>query len=164
MGSKALIEQAIPKAINPIIYPDGVLPKLDALSFCTSELLIAYDIQRYRLQMLIHSRLYYRMNENIISDVEFNTRAHLLKTLQDTYPDISARVPAYMEVFKDWDGSTGMNLPMEDPWVVNATERMRKYEYGKRGIIYQSGQQSAGKGNSQKAGGKNAAKQRRRLF
>lgn len=73
-------------------------------------------INRRRRQMLVHSCLYYRMNENLITDQQFNHWGRELVKLQAQYPEIAAKVP-YAEAFSDWDASTGFHLPLDDPWV-----------------------------------------------
>lgn len=74
-------------------------------------------ILRRRLQMLIHSRIYYELNTNIISDKQFDAWAKELVRLQKDYPNESKEV-AWYDAFKDWDGSTGAFLPLKDEWVV----------------------------------------------
>jgi len=69
--------------------------------------------KRRRMQMLLHSCLYYEMDDNIISDEVYDKWAHELVELlpKSTYTD------RFDEYFEDWDGSTGMHLPLRDPWV-----------------------------------------------
>ncbi len=86
--------------------------------FNEKELKIAEKIQQRRLQMLIHSRLYYIEDTNIISDTVWMRWAQELRQLQEDYPNIASKV-IYADVFKDWDGSSGAFLPLDDPWVVN---------------------------------------------
>lgn len=74
-------------------------------------------IQRRRLQVLIHSCIYYELNESIISDNTWSKWALELETLQKQYPEISEQV-IYAKAFKDFDHSTGCNLPLKDPWVM----------------------------------------------
>lgn len=81
------------------------------------ELKIAERIQNLRYCMLIHSCIYYKLNDNIISDTKWNELAHELVTLQDNYPEISKKVTLY-EYFTDWDGSTGAFLPLDLEWVM----------------------------------------------
>lgn len=66
----------------------------------------------------MHSVIYYRLNDNIITDQQWGEWAVELETLQRLYPDIAARCPLAKE-FKDFDHSTGQNLPLDDPWAVN---------------------------------------------
>lgn len=102
-------------------------------NFSGDELEIAERIQQRRLQLLVHSCLYYEMDTNIISDMKWDKWARELVSLQAQYPEISEKVIWY-EAFKDWDASTGAFLPLKDPWVVQkakmfvvgATERGKK--------------------------------------
>lgn len=70
-------------------------------------------IQQRRLQMLVHSYIYYVLNDNIISDFTWNKWAHELAALQEKYPKTSKKVPYYKQ-FKNWDGSTGAFLDFDD--------------------------------------------------
>lgn len=77
--------------------------------FSGEELKIAEKIQRRRYQMLVHSYIYYEMNENIISDSQWSSWAMELVDLQSKYPDIAEKV-IYAKDFADWDGSSGAFL------------------------------------------------------
>lgn len=90
--------------------------------FTGKDLEIAEKIQQRRYQMLIHSCLYYHLNQNVISDKQWDEWARELRDLQNEYPDISSQVILYDE-FKDWDASTGAFLPIEEPWVVKAAKK-----------------------------------------
>ena len=79
---------------------------------------IAALIKRRRLQLLVHSCIYYGMDRNIIDDHTFDKWSDELVTLQHDYPEVSKQVEWY-EAFKDWDGSTGAFLPVNDPWVIS---------------------------------------------
>lgn len=67
-------------------------------------------IKQRRLQMLVHSCIYYEMGTSVISDAQFDKWAYELRDLQRQYPDISEKV-IYYDAFKEWDGTTGFNLP-----------------------------------------------------
>lgn len=84
--------------------------------FNSEELKIAEKIQQRRLQMIIHSAIYYVFNDNIVSDSKWSQWGRELKDLQEKYPDIASKV-IFAEAFKDWDASTGFNLPIHDDWV-----------------------------------------------
>ncbi len=89
---------------------------------------VACKIQQRRLQMLIHSYIYYRMDDSIISDHQWSAWAKELVELQKTYPKIADKV-AYAEDFKNFDGSTGFDLPLDDEYViVKATELYRLHK------------------------------------
>ena len=59
--------------------------------------------------MLVHSYIYYELNQNIVSDHKWAEWAKELQELQQKYPKESAEVE-YYEDFKDWDGSSGAFL------------------------------------------------------
>lgn len=80
------------------------------------ELEIAELIQQRRLQILVHSCIYYDLNKNIVSDKKWDEWAKELVVLQKKYPAIAEQV-IWHEAFKDWDASTGAFLPIKDPWV-----------------------------------------------
>ena len=71
--------------------------------------------------MMVHSVIYYKYNDNIISDAEWSRRAKILVGLQNKYPKES-RACVYYDLFKDFDGSTGFNL-INEPWAIK-TARM----------------------------------------
>ena len=71
---------------------------------------ITEKIQQRRYQMLVHSYLYYELGENIISDYDFDYWAKELVDLQEQYPEESKQA-RYYEEFKNFDGSSGFDLP-----------------------------------------------------
>ena len=92
--------------------------------FSGEELKIAEKIQQRRLQMIVHSAIYYAFNDNIVPDSKWSEWGRELKDLQEKYPVIASKV-IFAEAFKDWDASTGFNLPIHDDWVTQkATQLM----------------------------------------
>lgn len=92
--------------------------------FDGEELKIAEKIQQRRYQMLVHSYIYYEMNENIISDSQWSQWAMELVELQHKYPDIAEQVP-YADDFADWDGSSGAFLTYTNkPNIVVTAEKL----------------------------------------
>ena len=80
-------------------------------------------IKRRRLQMLIHSCLYYELDAELISDAQFDAWALELATLLNENPDVySDRFDQY---FIDWTGDTGMHFNHRDPWVLSKAEYLR---------------------------------------
>ena len=75
---------------------------------------IASLIKRRRLQLLVHSAIYYHFNESIISDNQWGIWAKELVCLQNKYPEISNQV-VYSDAFKSFNVSTGYDLPFTDP-------------------------------------------------
>jgi len=70
---------------------------------------IKEKIQQRRLQMLVHSYLYYEKNENIVPDSKWSKWAKELVDLQQKYPNESKQVDFY-DMFKNWDGNSGAFL------------------------------------------------------
>lgn len=84
---------------------------------------IAELLNRRRRQILVHSVIYYKMNDNLISDSTWSAWATELEELQAKYPEIAAKVP-YAKEFEGFDHSTGMNLPLDDHWAVNKARQL----------------------------------------
>lgn len=91
--------------------------------FTGVDLKVAEKIKQRRLQLLVHSCIYYNLNSNIISDKKWDEWAKELLALQNEYPEISKQVD-YYEAFADWDASTGAFLPLNDEWVVRKAQRL----------------------------------------
>jgi NAD-dependent DNA ligase len=87
-------------------------------------------IKRRRRQLIVHSFGYYRMNDNIIDDHTFDRWSMELVELQEKYPELAKEVE-YHEYFKDFDGSTGFDLPTHLPWVAGTWEQLKRY-HGRR--------------------------------
>ena len=79
---------------------------------------IAALITRRRLQVLVHSVIYYKLSDNIISDTQWSEWALELENLQKTYPKIASQCP-YADGFKGFDHSSGFDLPLYDSWAIN---------------------------------------------
>lgn len=82
-------------------------------------------INRRRRQILVHSIIYYRHNTSIIDDATWTKWALELVELQKQYPEIAREAP-YAEEFKNFDGSTGFDLPLDDPWGNNKAMYLMK--------------------------------------
>jgi len=80
-------------------------------------------IHRRRLQITIHSCIYYRMNENIISDHQWAAWAKELVEAQERFPDIAEK-ELWAKEFADFDGSTGFHLPIHEPGVIARAQRL----------------------------------------
>ena len=63
--------------------------------------------------MLVHSYIYYELNQNIISDAQWSKWAMELVELQKQYPEEAKQVE-FAEMFADWDGSSGAFLTYSD--------------------------------------------------
>ena len=98
---------------------------MDCLSELTEEAAAEF-IRRRRLQIAVHSCIYYRLNENLISDHQWAKWAKELVAAQNRFPE-AAEKQLWAEDFKDFDGSTGFNLPINEPGVVAAARRLLAY-------------------------------------
>ena len=103
-------------------------------TFSGEELKIAEKIQRRRYQMLVHSYIYYELNENIISDSQWSQWAMELVDLQSKYPEIAEKV-SYAKDFEDWDGSSGAFLTYANkPNIVITANRLLQNKRGKPSV------------------------------
>ena len=90
-----------------------------------------YDlINRRRRQILIHSIIYYKMDDNLITDAQWSAWANELDELHKKYPEI-ARTCFYNDAFKNFDPCSGFNLPLDDAWAVNKARQLLKYRDAK---------------------------------
>lgn len=80
-------------------------------------------IKQRRSQMLIHSCIYYEMDDNIVSDDKWQQWAEELTELQKDCKEIGF----YDREFKDWDGTTGAHLPHRDSWVYFKALSLMRY-------------------------------------
>lgn len=87
---------------------------------------IAEKIKRRRLQILVHSAIYYVYDDNIIPDDQFDSWSYELVKLMKENPD--AYSDRFDKEFKDWDGSTGYDLPIRDPWVQSTAQYILNLE------------------------------------
>lgn len=76
-------------------------------------------IERKRRQVLVHSFLYYQLNQNVISDFIFDDWCKHLVELQATFPKESKQAE-YAKEFEGFDGSSGYDLPFHYPEIQNA--------------------------------------------
>ena len=91
---------------------------------------IAEKIKRRRLQILIHSCIYYVLDDNIIADDTFDTWSKELVKLMKENPD--AYSDRCDKEFKDWDGATGYDLRLRDPWVISTAQYILNLERNKK--------------------------------
>lgn len=80
-------------------------------------------ITRRRRQILVHSVIYYVLDDSIISDHTWTKWAEELEELQNTYPDI-AKNCVYAKAFEGFDHSSGFDLPLRDPWAMNKAQQL----------------------------------------
>lgn len=90
-------------------------------------------INRRRRQILVSSIAYYKYNHSFISDYQWSEWAKELVGISKARPDIAARC-CYAKEFEDFEGSTGFDLPLNDPDMDKVTRRMMTYEVLKKMI------------------------------
>lgn len=92
-----------------------VAPKRPApVPVVTDEEAILAKINHRQRQVIVHSVIYYRLNDNLITDEKWNEWARELVSLQKTYPAIAVK-SVFWEDMKDFDPSTGFHLA-NHPW------------------------------------------------
>lgn len=87
---------------------------------------IEEKIRQRRSQMLIHSCLYYELDESIVDDHTWQRWADELAQLQKENPD-KCKIGFFDREFSDWDGSSGYHLPLRNEWVVAKSKQILKY-------------------------------------
>lgn len=66
------------------------------------------------------------MGVSIIPDSTFDRWAKELVRLNKEHPDLAIKGEWWLE-FKDFDGTTGFHLPLDNHWVVRQAERLKDY-------------------------------------
>ena len=89
----------------------------------------AARIQQLRLQLLVHSYLYYSKSDTLISDKQWDAWAKELVKLQTENPNLASKV-VYSEAFKDFDGTSGFNLPYTDDNIAKVGNFLLQYDRG----------------------------------
>lgn len=88
-------------------------------------------INRRERQILVHSYLYYKLDMSIIDDHTFDRWSRELADLLVQYPE-EAAASVYAKGFKDFDGSSGFDLPFSNPEVMTVGDRLLRYHETKR--------------------------------
>lgn len=78
-------------------------------------------IKHLRSLMLVHSYMYYYIDNPIVTDDQWQQWANELRDVQSVFIH---NINWYDEVFADWDGSTGYHLPVDD-FVMTVVQRLR---------------------------------------
>lgn len=80
-------------------------------------------MNRRQRQLIIHSFLYYELNTNLIEDSTFDEWSSELVAIAKKHPE-EFKETEYHFYFKDFDGSTGMDLPYRMAWVEAVATRL----------------------------------------
>lgn len=75
---------------------------------------ILSQINHRERQLLVTSYLYYKLDENIITDDKFDEYAFNLVDLIKKYPE-EFKQSEFHDGFTEFDGSSGFDLPYLDP-------------------------------------------------
>lgn len=87
---------------------------------------IASLINRRRRQILVHSIIYYKLDDNLIPDSKWAEWALELENLQRDYPDIAAEC-FLAEAFEEFEHSSGYNLPLDNSWGVMTARKLLQW-------------------------------------
>lgn len=74
-------------------------------------------------QVIVHSLLYYELNESVISDKDFDDLSRQLVKMQRDAPKDDLRNSQYYYCLKDFDGSTGFYIKSK----LNENDRERLF-------------------------------------
>lgn len=83
--------------------------------------------------MLIHSCLYYELDESIVSDHKWQEWADELEKLQREHPQ-DCKIGFFDREFYDWSGTTGAHLNHRHPWTMAKAKRILEYHRGNNRI------------------------------
>lgn len=87
---------------------------------------IKEKIRQRRSQMLVHSCIYYELDDSIVSDNDWQRWANELVELHKKYPK-HRKIGFFDREFSTWDGSSGYHLPHRHPWVYNKAQQLLKH-------------------------------------
>lgn len=74
--------------------------------------------------MLIHSCIYYHLNDSIVTDHVWQRWANELQDLQALHQEA---IGYYDEEFEGWDGSSGFSLPLRHPRILGRAQQILEY-------------------------------------
>lgn len=87
-------------------------------------------IKRRRLQLIVHSCIYYRLNSNIIEDFKYDSWAKELAKFHKKYGVV--KINCYDDYFQDWVDDvcktyTGFQLPITDTKIIAIATSLLEY-------------------------------------
>lgn len=83
-------------------------------------------MNRRQRQILVHSFLYYQLNTNLISDHTFDSWSKELASLMMAHKELAEQT-VYYDGFKEFDGSSGYDLPYSLPEIQSVGYRLLNY-------------------------------------
>lgn len=75
---------------------------------------------------MVHSALYYRLNNSIVDDAKFDGWAQELVELQSRHPEASEQVPYMVDAFRGFAGETGFHLPLHDMATLRVARQLER--------------------------------------
>lgn len=84
-------------------------------------------INRRQRQILVHSYIYYELDNNIIDDITWSKWALELEDLQRNYPEESSAA-VYAKEFEHFDHSTGAGLNYFKPEIMGVARMLLRYK------------------------------------
>ena len=60
--------------------------------------------------VIVHSYIYYELDNNVLTDKEYDTMARELSRLREEHPDLWKNSYYYKQFGDDYNGATGFNL------------------------------------------------------
>lgn len=85
-------------------------------------------INRRQRQIMVHSYIYYHADTNLIEDHVYDAWSKELAELIVNHPQ-EFKESAYYQSFKNYDGSTGMDLPYRSPEIVKVANMLLNYKH-----------------------------------
>lgn len=93
-------------------------------------------IDFYQRYIIVHSHIYYEMDDNFISDKQYDETARYLVSMKNQYPEEWRNSMYYKQFGDDYDGTTGFDLydGLDDRqkyiinFIVNSMYRTRRNE------------------------------------
>lgn len=71
---------------------------------------IQEQINRLQRIIILHSYIYYELNDNVISDREYDLKSKELVKYKNDYPELWMNSEYYKQFGDDYNGSTGFSL------------------------------------------------------
>lgn len=90
------------------------------------------EIDRLQRIIILHSYIYYELDDNVISDFEYDAKAHKLAKYKEDYPELWKTSKYYEQFGDDYDGSTGFGLYARlDPEQQKIIQHIAKFRHEK---------------------------------